>query len=264
MTDESPELVAKWVARAKPSYPVAILKNAEQFEDFLNVKGFPTCAVIDPQGLVAYAGFSGMEEGPLGDALDQAKKAPLWPKSLAKVTKLMQSADASKAYGELKKLVDGGKLTEQDQPFVNRFLAYLEGGAQDDLTEARALHERGHLLKAVKKLELFANAQPPFPSSKEGAELLKEIQGAPDFKKEAAGGEEFAQGETLEDEGEFLEAFEVYKGIAKKFSGTKIAENARKRAEELRSEGKPGFESSCNGCRKAGRACDKHKKDVKL
>ena len=91
MTDESPELVDEWMKRAKPAYPIAILKNGDQFENFLGVKYFPFCAVIDPEGRLAYSGSAGAEGKCLDEALGRAKKVPLVPKSFAKAAKLMQS-----------------------------------------------------------------------------------------------------------------------------------------------------------------------------
>jgi hypothetical protein len=94
--------------------------------------------------------------------------------------------------------------------------------------------------------------------------LLKELQASPDFKKEVAGGEAYLAAELLEKEKEYLEAFEAFKGVSKKFAGTKIGENARNKAERLRDDGLPGFEPSCEGCYTSRRACSRHRRDVKL
>lgn len=261
MTDESPELVREWLLKAKPAYPIAVTGGA--FESFINVPHFPFCAVIGPDGNLAYAGNVGMEEGALDGALDKTKKAPLWPKSLSKVTKLMMG-DPIKAYGELKKLRESGKVSPEDQPFTEGFVAYLEGRAQGALDAARQANEGGHVFRAVKAIEIFATAQPPFPTSADSAQLLKELQALPDFKKELAGGEAFAEAEMLEKDHEFLDAFNAYKSIYKKYADTRIAANARTKAESLHSDGMPGFASTCDPCRKAKRACDKHRKEVKL
>ncbi len=251
----------EWIAKAKPTYPIAITRGA--FEKQIDVPHFPYCAVIGPDGNIAYAGNSGMEEGALGDSLASAKKAPLWPKSLAKVTKLMMG-DPIKAYGELKKLGEGGKVGESDKPYVDSFVAYLEEQAKAALADARSLHGSGHVFKAVRKIEAYSTAQPPFPISADGAALMKELQALPDYKKELAGGEAYATAEQLEKDNEFLDAFEGFKSVSKKFAGTKIGENAKAQAERLRTEGMPGYEPACESCGQARRACDKHKKDVKL
>ena len=116
----------------------------------------------------------------------------------------------------------------------------------------------------MRALQPYSSAAPPFPTTADSLALVKELEALPDFKKEVAGGELFLEAETLEGDGEYLEAFETYKSAAKKFAGTKIAANAKAAAEKLRTEGKPGFESACDDCRKERRACAKHKEDVKL
>ena len=261
MTDESPELVQEWLARAKPTYPIAVINGA--FDKQINVPHFPYCAVIGVDGKLTYVGDSGMEEGALDTALASAKKAPLWPKSLSKLTKSM-TGDPIKAYGDLKKLVVGGKLTAEERPYVDGFIAYLEGQAKNALADAKAFSEKGHVWKAMKKLEAYATAQPPFPSSADSTALLKELQALPDFKKELAGGEVYSEAEQLEKDSQYLDAFEALKSVTKKFAGTKIADNARTEAERLRTEGLPGYEPSCEACSDVHRACTKHRKDVKL
>lgn len=245
----------------KPTYPIAITGGA--FERQINVPHFPFSAVIGPDGSIAYAGNTGGGEKILDEALARSKKEPLWPKSLAKIAKLMRG-DPLKAYAELRKLVDGGKVAEADKPYTDTFVAYLEDQARAALDDARAQKENGHVLKAVRAIERYARAVPAFPSTAESADLLKELQAAPDFKKELAGGEAYLEGEQLEKEKEYLDAFDAYKSVAKKFAGTRIGENARAQAERIRSDGLPGFAKACEDCYRGKRACGKHKVDVKL
>lgn len=261
MTDEDPAIVEAWLTKAKPKYPIAITRGA--FEKQIGVPHFPYSAVLGPDGMIAYAGESGGGEGCIGDGLAKSRKQGLWPKSLAKVTKIMMG-DPVKAYDELKKLVAGGKVVEADKPHVENFVAFLEGQAKAALEDAKGLRDRGLVLKAVRRVEAFSSAPTPFPSSADSQALVKELQALPDFKREVAGGEAFAAAEQLDKDQEYLDAFEAYKSVAKKFAGTRIADNARVQAERIRNEGKPGMEPACEACYKAKRACEKHKKDVKL
>lgn len=260
MTDEPADLVEKWLTSAKPTYPVAILKNADAIESFLNVKGFPSAGVVDPQGTVRFAGWSGDSEKALGNALAEAKKAPLWPKSLAKVTKLIQENQAA-AYAEVKKLLEGGKLAPEDAKVAESFRAHLEGQAASALADGRKSLEDGFVARAHARAKPYASG---FPASADCAKLIQELEALPDFKKEMAGGAEFAAVGELLDEDEYTEAFEKYKSIGKKYAGTKIGENALKDAKRLISDGLPGFQPTCEECRNKRRACDRHKEDVKL
>jgi hypothetical protein len=261
VTDESPELVEAWIARTKPKYPIAIAGGA--FENQIGVPHFPYSAVIGPDGNIVYAGNSGGGEGRIGDAMGRSKKSGLWPKSLSKITKVMMG-DPVKAYDELKKLQAGGKVGETDKQFVDDFVAFLEGTAKSALDEAKGLKEKGFVLKAVKAVEAFSKAPTAFPTTADSTALLKELEALPDYKKELVGGEAFAEAEALDKDMQYLEAFDAYKSISKKFAGTRIAENGRAQAERILKEGLAGFEDACETCSRSKRACDKHKKEVKL
>jgi hypothetical protein len=261
VTDESPELVEAWIARVKPKYPIAIAGGA--FDKQIGVPHYPYSAVIGPDGNIAYAGDSGGGEGRIDDSMARSKKGGLWPKSLSKITKVMMG-DPVKAYDELKKLQAGGKVGETDKPFVDDFVAFLEDTAKSAFDEATGLKDKGFVWKAVKKVEPFSKAPTAFPTTADSAALLKELEALPDYKKELAGGEAYAEAEALEGEMEYGDAFEAYKSISKKHAGTRIAENAHAQAERILKEGLPGFEDACESCSRTKRACDKHKQDVKL
>jgi hypothetical protein len=263
VTDEPAELVAKWIARAKPTYPVAILKNADKIEEFLGVQGFPSAGVVGPDGLVTFAGLSWNADNALDKAHDKAKKTPLWPKSLGKVAKLA-SENGPAAYAEIKKLIAAAQLPAPDQKVAESFRDYLEARAAAALAEARAEQKDGFIARASARLTPIANADPPFPATGECAQLLKELQALPEYKKEVAGGAEYDAVEELLEKGKFLEAIEKYKAIGKKYAGTHIAENAMKDARHMFSDGLAGYEPACPDCQKKRRACDRHEKEVKL
>ena len=79
------------------------------------------------------------------------------------------------------------------------------------------------------------------------------------------GGELYAEGQDLEVQKSYLEAFNAYKSVLKKAPGTQIAEHARVAAERLMEERRPGYKDSCETCRRnKGSACAKHLAKVKL
>ena len=266
MTDESPDLVRKWLASAKPEYPVAILKaeSASQIEGFLQLQGFPTAAVIDPNGLVSFAGISWDSEKALESAQAGPTKSPLWPKALAKVNGLLGKDQPQKAYAELVKLLDAKTLSADDQKTAEGFRGYLEGQAGQALTESRSDQKNGYVARAATRLEPYASASPPFPASAECATLLKELQALPDFKKEVSGGGEYDAVDELLGKHKYLEAIQKYAAIGKKYAGTRIGENAIKTAKQMVADGMAGFQHTCMECRKKSRACEKHEKEVKL
>ena len=263
VTDEAPSLLDKWVADKKPTYPIVSLKSGE-FEQFLQVKGFPTAAVIDPDGTVSFAGSAGMTAGPLGDAMSKAKKGPLWPKCLDKVTKHLSKGAVDKGYAELVKLIEGGKVSEEDQTAVDLFKTYLESKAADALAKAVEFKERGFVYLAVTEVDVYAKSKTAFPASAEAAKLIEELSALPDFKKEMKGGEALAEFQALADDQEYLEAAKGYRDVYKKYKGTRISELAKAAAQVLIQDGMVGYKATCPTCRAAKKACQKHHEDLKL
>jgi len=263
VTDEKPELVDKWMADVQPTYPVVILGSGD-FESFLEVKFFPTAAVITPEGELSFSGSSSEVAGPLSEAMSRAKKGSLWPKSLSKVVKALEAGKTDAAYGALLKLLDGGKLGEADGTIAGQFRSYLEGQAALAHEAGRKLLDEGFAWRAAGKVELYAEAKTPFPASADCAALLAEIAALPSFKKEMKGGELFAEAEALLDERDYTAAIKAWVSITKKCKGTRIAEHARARAAELARKGMAGYKSTCERCQQAKQACSKHAETVKL
>jgi len=263
VTDESPALVDAWVQKHKPQYPIAILKSGK-FENAIGVDGFPYAAVIAPDGTQSFGGRVGMMSGPLGDALANAEKGSLFPKSVAKATKLMRANELDKSYGEILKLLAGGKVSEADMPAVEGFKAYLEDQAATAFTDAKKFQEDGLISMATLRLEAFAEAKPPFPATADCLALQSSLEAVPDFKKEVKGGKAYMEAKQEQDAGEYTDAVKGFKSVYKKYEGTRIADRARADAREIVDQRKTGFKSHCTPCRQARRACDKHYEEVKL
>jgi hypothetical protein len=264
VTDEEPELVEKWILKSKAAYPIVILENRD-FESFLNVKGFPTAAVIGPEGTLDWVGSAGATSGPVSKALSGAKKGSIWPKKLSKVAKLMGAGDYAKSYAEIRKLVEGGKLAEGEELEMGRmFQAYLEDQAAAGLAAGRAAQEAGRVYEAVQAVERFVAAKPAFPATADCKALLAELKAMPTFKKEMKGGAMMKEAAALVGEREYTEAVELYLKVMKSCKGAQVADLARAEAQSLVDEGMPGYKGTCDACMRARKACSKHHEDVKL
>jgi hypothetical protein len=263
VTDESPALVDAWVKKHKPEYPIAILKSGK-FENAIGVDGFPYGAVIAPDGTQSFGGRVQMMAGPLSEALANAEEGSLFPKSIAKATKLMRENELDKSYGEILKLLAGGKVSEADMPAVEGFKAYLEDQATLALSDAKKFQEDGLLYMATQRLEAFAEAEPPFPATADCLALQTSLEAVPDFKKEVKGGKAYMEAKQEQDAGEYTDAVKGFKTVYKKYDGTRIADRARADAQEIVDQRKTGYKAHCMDCRKARRACEKHYEEVKL
>jgi hypothetical protein len=266
VTDEEPSIVDPWVKRVKPGYPMAILKR-ETLESVLKVDAFPCEAVIDTEGKIAYSDGYGRKGsgGALSAAMKKATKGPLWPKKLAKVSDLIATGQLDKSYAELKKAQAGAdEFTPEEKAAFDKLQAFLEGAAAEAHTEGRALLDAGYVLNARTRIEPFAKAEPPFPATADCVKLLAELEAVPEYKAELKAGEKYLEAQELERAGEYLDAFKAYKAIVNGFEATKMAGIARTEAEQLITEGKPGYDRNCQDCRAAKRACADHAEKVKL
>jgi hypothetical protein len=261
VTDEAVELVDEFVARYKPTFPIAITGN-KGFDDALGVKGFPTHAVIDPDGTLAYAGYSA--ESALSDALGGASKGSIFPKKLDKASKLIKQGSFALSYAEVRKLVDAGGLDDELDLWAKRFQTFLEGRSATAVAEAKKLMEKGRIFEAHAEVKGYADAAPAFPNAEDVKKLLAELEAIPTFADEMKAGPKYLEAQALEREHDYSGAVDAYKKLYKKYGETKIAAAARARAEELIAEGMPGFQAACETCGKAKRACAKHKEAVKL
>jgi peroxiredoxin len=262
VTFEEIEVVEEWAARAEASYPIAVLRSNE-LEGFLGIGGYPTAAVIDPEGSLGYVGFS--PESALSAALDKADKGPYWPKKLAKVAELIAARDFPKSWAELKKIRSKGGLNEDEADKAAQLRKYLEEGSDEALTKAKALLEDGIVYQAVALLEPYAEAKVPFPVTDDAARVLAKTRAEPGFKDELRAGELFEEARIRELRRQFTKAFEDYVTLIKKFGKTKLAAVARARAEKLIEDGAPGYRPDCETCLQEPRAaCDKHADELEL
>lgn len=265
VTDESPALVDEWMERVQPEYPIVCLKD-DAFEKFLGVRFFPTGAVIDPDGKLAFAGSAGAVEGALGEAMRKTSKSPLFPKVFKKVTKALREGDYAKSHGELVKLLERGRWDEGEESLARNLKQHHEDLAADALAEARQWREDNRIYRAVQVLAPFVDVDPPFAISGDARAFLQELEALPEYELEMSGGEDFAEAEALEDASEFEDAFDAYRSIAKKASGSRIGNVALENARRLMESGQPGWSESCGACRasRGQKACSKHEKKVRL
>ncbi len=261
VTNESLELVDAWVAKMKPTYPIVVVQG-DGFDQALGVKGFPTAGVVDPAGILTYAGYS--PETAFSAAAKEATKGSIYPKSLDKIRKSLKAGDLSKGYGDLLSTQAGGKVSEEDTEWFNNFKVWIEETVATDVRLGAAELEGGRIYSAVTLVEAVAEADPPFPTTADAKALMEKMTAMPDFKKEMKGGQLFEQAVALAKEQAYTDAVKKYASIGKKYKDTLIGEAASKAAAELVEKGMPGYKSVCDPCRKGKKACEKHAESVRI
>lgn len=251
VTDEEPRLVEQFIQKFKPTYPLVILKNPD-FDKALGVSFFPTGAVIGTDGKLVFAGSAGEAETKLADSLSKAKKGKFVPEKFAGVMQQVRARSVAKAYAELK------KVTGADKKWLDRMQQFLESEAESAISAARGSADKGFLYEATRLISGIAKSVPPFPVTKDAAEMLKSFEAAPKYKLELSGGEKYEKARELEGNGEYSKSVAAYADIIKSCAGTKISDAARKQAEGVISRGMLGYKSDCPKCQSGKKACDKH------
>lgn len=261
VTDETVDVVDKWiVTKKKTGYPIVILDG--ELEKVLGVPHFPFAGVIDPDGNLVYAGDS--PAAALKAALKAAKPGSIWPKKLLAAAVLLRNGKLGEAWTELQNLKTAGSLDEKEQKTHDKFTTFITDSSAAAVKLGEDLFKKDLVQAAVQKVEAIANAKPPLPASEAAQKLLAEMKALPTYDAEMKGGDLFAAAAAKEDAQDYLDAFNAFKDVSKKYAAAKIGAVALKRAESLMKRGMPGFEPNCEKCHKDKKACDKHAKPVKL
>ena len=199
------------------------------------------------------------------DGMGAAKKGSIYPSKYAKALKAMSGGEVPKAYAEVRKLADAAKEAgDTSDPWLPRFVTWIEERAASDLAAARALGGEGRVHTAHAMVQPYAVAKPEFPVSKDAAAFVKELEARPGYAEELKAGPLFDEAEALDEAREYTAAVDAYRKVYKKYGATPIGELAKARAAKIVADGLPGMQSTCEPCAKAHRACAKHKEDVKL
>ncbi|MHC4823405.1 MAG: hypothetical protein ACYTEP_05225 [Planctomycetota bacterium] len=261
MTDEPLELVEPWIAEVGATHPVVIMPEG-QLEKVIGVEYFPTGAVFLDRKLT-FKGSAGDTAGPLESARKTARKDSVYPKKLGKIIKAMNKGDQVKALADLRKLKP--KLEGRDLAWATNLEGFMLGASAKAFDMSASVIEAGFWYEGVAMVEPYLQKGSLFPRIDETRAQLEYLKAKPLYKKEMKGGEIYAEGQDLEVQKLYLEAFNAYKSVLKKAAGTQIAEHARVAAQKLMEDRRPGYKASCQTCyRNKGSACAKHLEKVKL
>lgn len=261
VSDEEPEVVAHWVRKYEPSYPVVALKGAE-FDRALGARDyFPIQAVIDAEGTLVHstALAPGGFESPLANALGRAKAEPLWPKKLAGALERIREEQLAAAWIEVSDVLASAQSAPV-QPVAEKLRAQVEALALELEADARKLFAAGRLFEAKRSAStLIAKpGKPALPNAEACAKLLAEIAASPDSDAELRAGPAFVAAYELELERDFGAAFEKYRAFAKQNGRLKIGSAAQARIDDFRARGVVGYSKACPDCALHSKACAAH------
>jgi peroxiredoxin len=261
VTDEEPEVVAHWVRKHAPSYPVVTLKGQE-FEHALGGRGgYPIEAVIDPEGTLtcSTALAEGGFESPLAAALARALAEPLWPKKLTAAIERIRDGQVGAAWAE----VDDALAATPAGPgraTAEKLRAQIETLAQEVEADARRLFDEGRWFEAKRTMSTLIgkSGRPALPNAPSCAKFLADLGASADVDAELRAGPAFVAAYELELERDFSAAIESYRACAKQNARLKIGAAAQKRADDLIARGCAGYVKTCPECARNSKTCPQH------
>jgi len=251
---EAAGTIAPWLEAQEVQYPVFVDDGGGTASAY-GVRGIPHCALIGPDGKVAYKGHpSSVNDQMLEPVLAKCvlRFGYEFPDEFKKVQAQCEKRDFA---GALKSL-DG--LTEANPEFAQKVRDDIAGYAADARKNAETDAAAGDYLSAMDALAEVAKQFKGTPAGQELDDLLKEWKKDPEVKKELAAGKMMMQAKALEKGNNFKAALGVYLGITKKYDGTKTAEAAQKRADAIQSANLWKIDPRCKKCTAARSPCDKH------
>lgn len=261
MTDEPLELVEPWAKELGATHPIVIMPEG-QLEKVIGVTGFPTSAVFLDKEMV-WKGHPSAASGPLGDAHKKGRKDSIYPKKLSKVIKSLDKGANVKALNDLQAIKL--KLEGEDLAWASRLETFLLNQCAKDFALSSEMIDKGFWYQGVNLAKPYLGKGSAYPMAAENEQRLLGLQENALYKKEMAGGEIYAEGQALETEKAYSDAFKAYKNAMKKGGDAEISKHARAAAQKLIDDRRPGYKPSCESCRRnKGSACGKHLEKVKL
>jgi hypothetical protein len=253
--DEEPAEIERWIREQRARFPIVLLGSRE-FERAAGLDGFPHAIVVDPIGTLAYGNDYGRAGSAIDAALAKATKPPKPSAKLARVREAALDGEYEKAWTALAKL---GALEGEDAREAGRWRDWLAARVVQRLERAKALAKAGTWREAVDTLAGLDAAQPAYPCAVDVRAFLAELAQAPNYARELAAGADFAEARAKERGAQYLAAVQAYRAVAKKHVGLEIAKAAAQRTETLFARGLVGLDWSCEACKRAFKACPKHR-----
>ncbi len=252
VTDGSKAQLEKFVSDYGIKYPIAVDGPAMTA---YGVRSIPDSVLIGPDGKVRWKGHpSGLKDSMIEDALQGA--TPPLPASLARFNPLVKARKFGKLYTDLKKAVEDKKATQADAGPV---IGALDDRMKGLLSDGEKARGKGEFYTAAIHLQELKNSFAGTDPSKKAADVLKEIEKDPKAKEQVKAVDTFAKLEQAMEAKAYADAYRGYKGLAKKFAGTKIETEANQQMTAIEKDRLMNYRSNCPACKKDGKTCTQHR-----
>ena len=246
--------IEPWLESKGVEFPIFI-DDGGQTSRAYGVKGIPHCALVGPDGKIAYKGHPGS----LKDALIEKVLAKVvlrfgftFPSAFRSVEAKIKKKDFS---GALKALA---KVEDKDTNFAAKVRADIIGYAADMRKMAETDAEAGDYLSAMNTLARVVKQFKGTEPGKELDALLKQWKKDPTVKKELKANKILAKARGLEKKFFFKAAMGLYRSVAKKFEGTKSGDKAKVCFDKIKDGALWKINPKCKACKKSRAPCPKH------
>lgn len=257
-SSQAKSTIEPWIDSKGAEYPIFIDDGGATARAY-GVRGIPHCALIGPDGKIAYKGHPGSLKTELVEKV-LANCVLRFEYEFPAAFKSVQGKIAKKDFAGAYKALDGVQTEDEaSTTFAKKVRDDLDGYAKDVLARANADTADGDYLSAEATLKELAKQYKGTPAGTEVDDQLKAWKKDPLVKKELKAGKLMLKAKKLEKAFNFRGALGLYVGVTKKFKGTKNAEKAQKSVDKIQGGNLWKIDPKCRKCKAARAPCDKHK-----
>jgi len=230
LSNEGRNAVDGFVDKHGAEYPI-VIESTDSIKAFQS-NSFPTIVMIGPDGRILST--SNPSEQAIEAALENVRLLPDFPKSLAGIRKAMKKEKYADALKKLGKLLEGGKLPEEDVKTGREVLAWIDWFATSSLEGAQKDVDAGSVYMAYQTLSYMSSAFKGHDygtrAKKAGTVIMKDKA----LKLEVKAGEKLAGIQSdLASASSAKKALKCLKPLlSKKYAETKAGKSARKLADK--------------------------------
>lgn len=235
VSDEEHKLVADYVDQMNIS-SVRVASGTTSIGEY-DIPGYPTTALIDPQGKIVWMGHPGsLSDGVVEGALKGAKPfnpnflalAPSEPAAgrLAAIAKSMESGKLGKALGAAKGFDADPKATPEEKAGANKLAAEIDAYVGVLKAQGEQFVKSLDLIKALTVYDALTKDFAGMETGTAAKARIDEIKKDPKLSKELAAAEAFEKVREQASKLGSSKARDKYKEFAAKNKGTRAGERA--------------------------------------
>lgn len=254
VSNEAKAKVESFISERGIKYPIALDNAAAKA---YGVNGIPDAVLVSPEGKVLWTGHpDGLKEATIEESLQNATFIPSLPPSLARYNALLRAKKFGKAYLDVKKAIQDKKATESD---AAQTLGAIEKRMKSLLSEAEKARSESDFYTAGKNLNELKGAFAGTDEARKAEEILGTIEKDPKAREQMKAGDTLAKLDRAMEAKAFVDAQRGYKGLAKKFPGTRIEKIANEKLAFIEKGKLTNYRPTCRDCKKDGKTCGVHR-----